>query len=362
MSTIHSLTTEHIVADLPRPWGTDVTVNHFIAVTVTDSLGNVGHGFTWTPTIGAPAIRALLDNDIRERAIGAPAEPVELWPRLWSELHEAGSGGVTTIALAGLDTALWDLTARAAHRSVPQLIGVQGRSRKSYASGINRHLDLHELRAQVERWMAAGYDAVKIKLGGRPLDDDLGRVAAVREIIGDTSDLMVDANQLWSRDEAMAAAAALEEFSPAWLEEPLRADDLDGYTMLSAKTSIPIAAGENIHTGYRFDEFFERSAIAVAQPNIIRVGGITPFLAIAEQAAARGIVVHPHLLPELSGLLAMCLPSETLVENVEDSSFAALGVIEDSPIEFRSNRAELVDRDGLGLTIRGHDHAHHLKS
>jgi L-alanine-DL-glutamate epimerase-like enolase superfamily enzyme len=116
---------------------------------------------------------------------------------------------------------------------------------------------------------------------------------------------------------------------------------------------IPIAAGENLHTRFRFREFLDAGVLAVVQPNVVRVGGITPFLRIAADAAACGVEVLPHLLPELSGQLAMCLPGEPLVEDVEDASFAALGALtEPAPIRIEGNRALLVDRLGLGLVLR----------
>jgi L-alanine-DL-glutamate epimerase-like enolase superfamily enzyme len=164
---------------------------------------------------------------------------------------------------------------------------------------------------------------------------------------------MLDANQLWSLEQAVAAAESLERYEPRWLEEPLRADDLPGYVQLAAATPIPVAAGENLSTGFRFREFLDAGVLAVAQPNVVRVGGITPFLRIATDAAERGIPILPHLLPELSGQLAMCLPAETMVEDVEDASLAALGVLaEPAPIRLDSARAVLVDRPGLGLVLR----------
>ena len=350
---IESLTARLVTARLPRPWGADVAENHLIEVRVRDRDGADGVGVTWTPTIGAHAVLALLEHDIRAYAVGRPSDAEALWEPLWRHLHEAGGGGVTTIAMAGLDLALWDLAARRAARSVPALLGLRRREVPTYGSGVNRHLPLGELLAQVDRWLAAGHTALKIKVGGRPLGEDLERVAAVRERIGPDRDLMVDANQLWEVDEAIAAADALQRYAPRWLEEPVRADDLPAHRALAAATTLPIAAGENLHTRFRFREFLEAGVLAVAQPNVVRVGGITPFLRIAEDAAANGVPILPHLLPELSGQLAMCLPEATLIEDVEDASFAALGVLaEPAPIRIAGNRALLVDRPGLGIVLR----------
>ena len=94
---------------MPRPWVPEAPDLQLIVVRVEDDEGAVGTGFSWTPTIGASAVTALLGDDIRRFVVGPDADPVALWPRLWVHLHEAGGGGITTIAMAGLDLALWDL-------------------------------------------------------------------------------------------------------------------------------------------------------------------------------------------------------------------------------------------------------------
>lgn len=345
---------------LPRPWAEDVQQNHFVAVRVTDADGATGEGFSWTPTIGPGAVLALLREDIPRFALGRPADPAALWGPLWRYLHEAGSGGLTTIAMAGLDLALWDLAARREGTTVAARIGAPRTSLPSYGSGVNRHLPQEELVEQAERWVAAGHTAVKIKVGGRSLAEDLDRVAAVRETIGPDRDLMIDANQLWTLHEAVAAVAELSRFRLRWVEEPLLADDLPGYRALASTVEVPLAAGENLHTRWRFAEFFQARALAVAQPNVVRVGGITPFLDIAHDADAAGIEVHPHLLPELSGQLAASLPGTPMVEDVEDASLTALGVLAAAPpvrLEFGRALVGEPGRDtaglGLGLALRG---------
>src|SRR5699024_4842974 len=129
------------------------------------------------------AVEQLLAHDIADFARGREADP-SLWQRAWEHLHEAGSGGITTIALAGLDLALWDLAARRAETNVTELLGARHNTLPAYGSGVNLHYPLHELVTQAERWVAAGFDAVKIKVGSPDIARDVERVAAVREVIG----------------------------------------------------------------------------------------------------------------------------------------------------------------------------------
>ena len=186
---------------------------------------------------------------------------------------------------------------------------------------------LDELVVQVERWVATGYDAVKVKVGKPDLQEDLDRIAAVRDVLGPDRRLMVDANQRWDLATARRSLDALSRFDLAWMEEPLRADDLWGHAELRAGTAVPIALGENLHTVHRFGDFIRAGAVDIVQPNVVRVGGITPFLRIAALADESDIRLAPHLLPELSGQLALALDRPTMVEDVEDAGFAQLGIL-----------------------------------
>ena len=352
MTTIRSLDARLLNVPLTRPWGERVTSMTVVATRVELDDGVIGHGFTWTPTIGGTAVLALLEHEIHHAAIGRDADPRSCWPELWRHLHEAGGGGITTIALAGLDLALWDAAARREGRSITEHLGRTHDEVAVYGSGVNLHYPTDELLAQVERWIAAGHDAVKIKVGRPVLAEDVDRVREVRRLLGDDRALMLDANQRWDLERASAAMRAFEPFAPAWIEEPLLADDLAAHAELAHRIDTPIAVGENLHTRYRFDEA-ARSGVRVVQPNIVRVGGITPFLDIAADAADRGLALHPHLLPELSGQLALALPGEHLVEDVEDAGFAALGALDGpSPVAIARGRLRSNGRAGHGLRFR----------
>jgi len=354
VTTVRSLTTRLQRVPLRRPWAADVTSVGIIATHVVRSDGADGWGFSWSPQIGAPSIQALLDHDIAAASIGRSATPGILWQDLWEHLHEAGGGGITTIALAGLDLALWDAEARAAGASVSQLLGRHRERVRAYGSGVNLHYSLDDLVAQVQRWIDDGFEAVKIKVGKPDLAEDIERVGAVRALLGPDRALMIDANQRWDLTTATSSIDALSAFGLAWIEEPLRADDLAGHAELARRIEVPIALGENLHTVHRFDEFLDAGAAQIVQPNIVRVGGITPFLRIAERAAAHGAALHPHLLPELSGQLALALPvtgHEILVEDVEDAGFGALGALVDpSPVTIA--HGHLVENPHRGLGLR----------
>lgn len=353
MTRIQQITVRRLRGVLARPWAADVTGNHLIVVKVTLDDGTHGVWFSWTPHVGASAVAAFLRDELVPRALGRPADPEALWSHLWAEVHEAGGGGITSIALAGIDTAVWDARARSRETSLADLLGRRRDTVPAYGSGINLHYPLDELVAQCERFVAAGSRAVKVKVGRPRLDDDLDRVAAVRAAIGPDVALRVDANQRWSLEQAIVASHALSAYDIDWLEEPLRADDQLGHRELARQGPIPLAVGENLHTVHRFADVIATGVAGVVQPNVVRVGGITPFREVARLAADAGVRLAPHLLPELSVPLALAHPEIECVEAVEGASFVELGVLDGpSPVHIADGAAQSVAPVGLGLTFR----------
>jgi L-alanine-DL-glutamate epimerase-like enolase superfamily enzyme len=167
---------------------------------------------------------------------------------------------------------------------------------------------------------------------------------------------MVDANQLWDLPAARRAAAALARYDIFWLEEPLPAHDTAGYAQLRSAIDIPIAAGESLFAEAEFLHLLMSQGCDVIQPNVCRVGGITPFLRIANLARAFSVPVMPHLLPDISGQLALCLPLPPLVEDIDQGSFAALGALEQPggiAVHGDSLRALSHLGHGLAFTLAG---------
>jgi len=347
---IESVTSALYRLPMPRPWG-EVDSQHLIVTELRTSTGAAGTGFSWAVRAGGQAIRAMVDADTGPAAIGLPAVPEATWDQLWLALREAG-GGITTLSMAAVDIALWDLRGRAAGLGLPDLLGRQRSQVPVYASGVNRHLTLAELADRTAEQVAAGHTRFKLKVGLPDLAADVERVAAVREVIGPQRLLMVDANQLWDLPAARRAAAALAPYDIYWLEEPLPAEDFRGYATLRQSIGIPLAAGESLYTEAQFRELLLAGAIDFIQPNVCRVGGITPFLRIARLARQFSIPVMPHLLPDISGQLAMCLPLPALVEDIDEASFAALGALaQPSGVQITGDALTASPAAGHGFTF-----------
>ena len=315
---------------LAQPWGDQThRVSHIelIVADITASGGLTGTGFSYTVGVGGKAIQALLDWDLAPKLVGEEVAPRAQWHRLWTELHDIGGGGASTLALAAVDIALWDLVAKEQGRPLVQVLGQVRPSIAAYGSGINLHLGLAQLEEQVSRWLEAGYPGVKIKVGKPDLAEDLERLAAVRRLVGPSRLLMVDANQGWDVPAAARAIRAFAPFELYWVEEPLLSDDVQGHARLRQLVDTPLAIGENVYTRFQFNEYLARGACDFVQADVIRVGGITPWLEIAALAQTWDLPMAPHFMLEISGQLLCCIPNGRILEDVEGGSFRELGIL-----------------------------------
>ncbi|MCL6601215.1 MAG: mandelate racemase/muconate lactonizing enzyme family protein, partial [Alicyclobacillus macrosporangiidus] len=259
--------------------------------------------------------------------IGEEVAPRVVWQHMWKQAHDAGGGGISTMALAAIDIALWDLVAKEQARPLVQVLGQYRSSIPAYGSGVNLNLTLSELEEQVRRWIDSGYQAVKIKVGKPDLEEDLERLNLVRKLVGPTRPIMVDANQGWDITSAVRAIESYRPFNLFWIEEPLLADDIQGHARLRKLVNAPIAIGENVYTKYQFNEYLALGACDFVQADVIRVGGITPYLEIATLAQTWDVPMAPHFMLEISGQLMCCIPNALILEDVEGGSFRDLGIL-----------------------------------
>ncbi|WP_394298197.1 mandelate racemase/muconate lactonizing enzyme family protein [Streptomonospora alba] len=348
--TIAGLSAEIRSLPLNRAWDGGVTHNHLVLVRVSTEQGAVGTGFAWTPRVGAGAVRSLVADDCPAALVGRAPDPGPRWEDLSRHLAEVGSGGLAAMAAGAVDIALWDLRARAAGASLVESIGRRRDRVRAYGSGVNLDYGLEELVEQVRGFVAAGHTAVKMKVGSADLERDVERVARVRELLGPGGRLMIDANQRWDLPAAVRAMRELERFDPYWIEEPLPADDLAAHAELGRRSAVPIAIGENLRTVREFAAALDAGVCHIAQPNAVRIGGITPFLRVAALADARSVPVAPHLLPELSTQLGLCVPRAEMVEDIDRGSLAALGALaEPSGVGIEDGWAHARTGPGHGL-------------
>lgn len=350
---ISSVTSRVLNGKLRRPWGPAVTCLQFVVTDVRTVSGQIGTGFAWTAEGDGEDIRSIVDAEFAHEVVGLPADPYEICDYASRLIARRRLGRLGTLSAAAVDLALWDLAGRVAGISVAALLGGGATSCPMYASGINLHYCDDEVAEQVTSWVAAGATTIKVKVGLPDLRADERRIRLVRSIIGPNRTLMIDANQRWTADQAVKA---MDSFGSdvAWIEEPLAADDIEGHAWLAARIAAPIALGESLHHETDFARMMDAGACMVVQPNIARVGGITPFLRIALLAHERGVQLVPHLLPELAAPLLSALPAPTMVELPDGALFDDIGILRSpSPIRPDGDRVRIDARAGLGLDFRG---------
>jgi L-alanine-DL-glutamate epimerase-like enolase superfamily enzyme len=290
-------------------------IDHIELVTVeveTDE-GVTGAGFTYTVGHGGSAVLALVEDEIAPALVGRDQREAEaIWHELHARLHFVGASGVTAVAIAAADIALWDALACETGLPLYRYLGAHRNELPAYASAVNLALSRDELVEQMAGYRAQGFSALKLKVGA-PLREDVERVRAVRDAIGDDCELMVDANMAWDVAEAGRRLRALEPFGLAWLEEPLPPHDIAGYATLQRGTSIPLAAGETLFTPHEFAPYFASRAIRIPQPDVVRLG-VTGFRRVVAATLAYGLPLAPHFIPEIHVHLACAAPNALVLE------------------------------------------------
>jgi L-alanine-DL-glutamate epimerase-like enolase superfamily enzyme len=245
----------------------------------------------------------IIDRDIRMHG--------ELIAQVWRELVFLGQRGVGAIALSAIDSALWDLKAKHADQNVSQLIGVVKTTIPMYRSGSLRlSASIPELQNEAQALVKEGFKAIKMSLGSKKIADDVARIKAVRQAIGDGIELMTDCNQQLTVSHAIRLGRQLEEFQLAWIEEPVIFNDHYGEAQIAAALDTPIASGENEFTALGM---IEKSA-DILMPDLQRMGGPTELLKVAHLAQAANIAIAPHLFTQISLPLAATMTNAIYVE------------------------------------------------
>lgn len=277
--------------------------------------GSTGVGYTYTGGVGGRAICSLIEYDLKPFLIGEDASCVEkLWEKMTWDIHYVGRGGIASFAISAIDIALWDIRAKKANEPLYKLLGGYSNRTKCYAGAIDLNFSKEKLLSNIQSYLDKGFKAVKIKLGQKTLEEDVERVAAVRELIGPTMPFMVDANMGWTVEEAIKATKSLQQYNLLWLEEPTIPDDYDGYRQISERGGLALAAGENFHTIYEFKMMIERGGIDFVQPDASNIGGITGWLKVANLAYAHNIPVCTHGMQELHVSLMAAIPHQSYLE------------------------------------------------
>lgn len=309
--------------------------------------GHQGLGFTYSKRAGGPGQFAHA-KEVAPALIGEDANDIA---RLWTKLCWAGASvgrsGLSAQAIGAFDVALYDLKARRAGLSLAKLLGAHRDSVACYnTSGGFLHTPLDQLLVNAEKSVARGIGGIKLKVGQPDRAKDIERVSAVRKHLGEGVALMVDANQQWDRPTAQRMCRRFEDFNLVWIEEPLDAYDHEGHAALAQAFDTPIATGEMLTSAMEHGDLIRHRAADYLMPDAPRVGGITPFLKIAAQAEAAGLMLAPHFAMELHVHLGAAYPTETWVEH-----FDWLEPLFNERLDIKDGRMLVPQRPGLGVSL-----------
>ncbi|GAB5379496.1 MAG: mandelate racemase/muconate lactonizing enzyme family protein [Aliiglaciecola sp.] len=321
---------------------------HFevVVMQITTSDGYEGSGYTYTGGKGGRAIFSLLKDEIKPFILGKDASRIgQLWEDIQFHLHYVGRGGLVSFALSAVDIALWDIKCKRLNMPLWKVAGGANRSTKCYAGGIDLNFSELKLLNNIQSYLDAGFDAVKIKVGKPNVREDVERVKAVRKLIGDKREFMVDANYSMSVGQAIKFANEIESENIVWFEEPTIPDDYEGYAQIACQTTIPLAMGENLHTIYEFKEAFKTAKLGYVQPDASNIGGITGWLKVAHLAYANNVPLCSHGMHELHVSL---MSSQPHAGSMEVHSFP-IDQYTTHPLKIENARAVAPDSPGTGV-------------
>ena len=357
MPKVRSVSVAVCVVPLDRPTSFSsrtVHARHYGLVKVESDTGHHGIGFCYIGSAGGRLFEVAVEDLLAPLLVGEDSQMTErLWQRMYRDSLLQGRAGTVMRAISTLDTALWDLNARAARLPLHRYLGAAHDTRvPAYASG-GYYVDGKgpaQLGAEVAGFVEAGFKAVKIKVGRLGPVEEEARVRAAREAIGPDVLLMLDANNAWSDlPQAMEYLRRFEPHDPYWIEEPFSPDEIGLHARLAERTTVTVATGEIAYGRWYHDELMARGGAEILQTDAAVCGGITEWRRIAAMAAGRGITVSPHWFHDLHAPLVAATENARFVEFFPDDSVLNFRRLVDRQLQFADGDVELHRDPGLGF-------------
>jgi L-alanine-DL-glutamate epimerase-like enolase superfamily enzyme len=339
-----------IPTDEPESDGTLEWDSTTIVVVQARAGSTTGLGYTYTHDAAARLIEDKLAPAVRGLAVETDLS--RAWHEMGHLLRNVGRPGMGFMALSAVDIALWDLRARLLEQPLVDVLGGVRDEVPVYGSGGFTSYSLERLADQLAGWVAQGIPRVKIKVGRSP-DEDPDRLDATRVAIGDATELYVDANGAYDRDDAVAwADRYAREWGVTWFEEPVSSADFAGLRHVREHAQLDVAAGEYAYVPADFRNLLEAEAVDCLQIDVTRCGGYTGFLHAAALAEQYGIEVSAHCAPQVSAPVCCAVPHfrhlEYFHDHVRVERHLFDGVLEPEDGALRPDRG----RSGHGLELK----------
>jgi mandelate racemase len=290
--------------------------------------GSVGHSIVFTYTPAALKATADLVSNFGAWFVGETSAPLEIEGRIARRLRLIGAHGLTGMAAAAIDMALWDAAARRAQVPLATLLGASPRPIPVY--GAVGYDGVDGSARSAESWAKRGFTGVKAKIGYPTVADDLAVIRAMRSAVGPDVAIMVDYNQSLTPTEAIERLRVLDGEGLAWVEEPTLAHDFQGHARIARAAATPIQCGENWWGVLDLRHALDAHASDYVMPDAMKIGGVTGWMRAAALAGAHNVHVSSHLWPEISAQLLSATPTAHWLEHADwwDPVLAAPLVVE----------------------------------
>ncbi|MBS4206594.1 mandelate racemase/muconate lactonizing enzyme family protein [Bacillus sp. FJAT-50079] len=275
-----------------------------------------------------------------------PRNIEKIWYKMLDAIKLLGHQGLPMFALSMIDIALWDILGKIANLPVCRLLGGEPQNFEAYQSDGLWLVSPNEAAIQADEFVSQGYKAIKMRLGRPDLEDDLKAIREIRNVIGENIELIADVNQGWTMETATAMIEKMRSYNLRWVEEPIEANNTDGYYKLVNKmtTSIPIATGENLYGVASFHHFLKKDAASVYTPDLQRTGGITGWKRINTLLEQYNKPSSIHLFPEYAVHLFPVIRNHLKVEWMSWAS-----PLFKERIECKDGMLRTPERAGFGL-------------
>ncbi len=306
---------------LERPLRTaihDIESVGCVLVTLETDEGLSGEAYNFTMNaIRLDVLQGMIESLAHHLVGRDPHDAERIWDAMWRDLNFFGQRGISVFAMSTLDTACWDIVGKAAGRPLHKIFGACRDAVDVYASGgLWLSLTVDELMDQARAFLDEGFRAMKVRVGKPRIDEDVERVAAVRDAIGPDVTLMADANQAFDASHAIRLGRELEALDLFWFEEPVPAWDLAGHAAVAAALDMHVASGETEYTRYGMRDMLDAGAADILMPDLQRVGGLTEFRRVAALAAAYDVPISSHIFTEQSLCIAGSAPNCIYLEHM----------------------------------------------
>ena len=262
---------------------------------------NDGHVGIGNAALAPQLVKNTIDTYLKPLVLGEdPFDYSYIWEKMYRKTLNWGRRGLGMVAISAIDIAIWDVLGKITNKPVFKLLG--GRTKEKipvYASKLYAQ-PLKQLQEEAEKYKNEGFKMFKSRMGWGPKDGSEGMkknlqlLEAVREVIGEDTDLMVDCYMGWNLDYTKRMLPKMAKYNLRWLEEPVHADDIHGYAELNNMNIIPISGGEHEFNLFGFKQLLELNAVSYIQYDNNRVGGFTIAQKINALAEAYQIPVVPH--------------------------------------------------------------------